>query len=288
MSTTLPLNTFRNAAGAGRSSTLVSISQQRLSGLSICSNCLRSIWGPLVQTRGKKTLPKATGIKVRLLKDIPEYGPKGSIMMVAPGRMRSIWYQRGEAEYLTRELEKSIGKYILVERDPAYRPVAARKLVAGEAVNAFGEYVPETVREKLLTSTDTVAILNTTLPPTIRFFRATISPTSSDIHGSVTTADIASAIKMITIASQHPDGNRVVVTPENIKFVHDPDSHRVKHLGEWEIDIEYRGEPAIRRSVSISRDDDDESEEIVSQQPSVDPVPPQPTGSIFGSSKQEV
>ena len=71
-----------------------------------------------VQIRGKKKKAKLPPtVPVRLLKNTPSYGPKGtghkrafvrptlillgSIVPVTPGRMRNIWYPRGRAEYMT-------------------------------------------------------------------------------------------------------------------------------------------------------------------------------------------
>ncbi|KAF3917814.1 hypothetical protein ABW20_dc0104763 [Dactylellina cionopaga] len=180
--------------------------------------------------------------------------------MVAQGRMRTIWYQRGEAEYLTRELAKSLGKYTLVERDPGFMPIVVEKAKKQEGeVDEWGQYVVEgQVRERLMTPAENVQILDTVLPPTIRFYRATINLNSESLHGSVTSADVATAIKMIAGASQHPDGNRVVVTAENITFAHDSsNTGKLKELGEYEVIITYKGEEeVVTRQVFITRDDE--------------------------------
>ncbi|KAF3927656.1 hypothetical protein ABW21_db0201765 [Orbilia brochopaga] len=226
--------------------------------ISICSNCLRTLspfGGPQQQfiqqhVRGKKTLPKAIGVKVRLLKDIPGYGPKGAIMMVARGRMRTIWYQRGEAEYLTRDLASKIGKYTLVERDPGFKPIVVQR-DSGPAPISGG------VKETLLTSAETVITLSSVLPPFIRFFRATTAPYAVTLHGSVTASDVANAIKMIAVSSKHPNGGRVVVTGENVTFVKQPEKDRVKTIGEYEVEIAFKGEEAIKRSVVVSREEQD-------------------------------
>ncbi|EPS41475.1 hypothetical protein H072_4599 [Dactylellina haptotyla CBS 200.50] len=259
--------------------------------LSICGDCLRSL-GQTTFVRGKKKLPKAIGIKVRLLKDIPKYGPKGAILMVAPGRMRTIWYQRGEAEYLTRELEKSIGKYTLVERDPGFMPFVPEAKVQAKQLDGWGEYhLQGEVEQTVLPAAENLAILSSVLPPSIRFYRATITPTSDALHGSVTTADVASAIKMIAGASQHPDGNRVVVIAENVGFTHDGGANgRVKELGEYEVVISYKGEEeTVKRSIAIMREEDNVVESVITSDvpPVVQQEMPAQTGSIFGGSRKE-
>ncbi|KAK6354771.1 hypothetical protein TWF696_003907 [Orbilia brochopaga] len=228
--------------------------------LSICHNCLRSFLPSVNRqhVRGKKTLPKAAGIKVRLLKDIPGYGPKGSIMMVARGRMRTIWYQRGEAEYLTRDLAKQLGKYTLVERDPGFQPVVVQR-ATGPAQVGGGP-----VKDTLLTSAETVITLSSVLPPFIRFFRATTAPYANTLHGSVTASDVANAIKMIAQSSKHPHGSRVVVTGDNVTFVKQPERDRVKTIGEYEVEITFKGEEAIKRSVVVMREEEDSAAGVVS------------------------
>ncbi|KAJ6261386.1 hypothetical protein Dda_4056 [Drechslerella dactyloides] len=252
MSTTPSLASILRATAPHRGGSSSSV-LLRPSTLSICSSCLRSLNGYGFvggqQVRGKKTLPKAIGVKVRLLKDIPGYGPKGSIMMVARGRMRTIWYQRGEAEYLTRDLAKQIGKYTLVERDPGFQPVVVEREKGATRAGA--------VRDTLLTPAETVATLSATLPPFIRFFRATTTPYAITLHGSVTTADVANAIKLIAAASKHPNGSRVVVNADNITFVKQMEKERVKTIGEYEVEISFKGQETIKRSVVVTREEED-------------------------------
>ncbi|KAK6349093.1 hypothetical protein TWF730_009852 [Orbilia blumenaviensis] len=232
---------------------------------SICSSCLlRSISspGPTTFIRGKKKLvKKAAGIKVRFLKDIPRYGPKGSIMVVAPGRMRTIWYQRGEAEYLTLEKEKALGKHTVVERDPGYMPYV-------EKVEEKSDAWDGVVKEQLLTPDESLKILTTILPSTIRFYRSTINSNTPSLHGSVTATDVANAIKLIASASALKDANRVVVSAENVTLLVGGGSGsgsgdaRVKELGEYEVLIGFRGvDEVVRRTVTVVREEEEEEED---------------------------
>ncbi|KAK6527008.1 hypothetical protein TWF281_010204 [Arthrobotrys megalospora] len=248
------------------------------SSLSICSNCLRSLGtpGPTTFIRGKKKLvKKAVGIKVRFLKDIPRYGPKGSIMIVAPGRMRTIWYQRGEAEYITLEKEKGLGKHIVVERDPGYMPFV-------EKTETKSDIWDGVVKEQLLTPVEAIKILSTILPSTIRFYRSTITPTTNALHGSVTATDVANAIKLISSASALKDANRVVVSAENVTLGTAEGGVRVKELGEYDIVISFRGvDEVVRRTVTIVRE---EGEEEVGGQAQKGAVVG--GGSIFGGAER--
>lgn len=79
------------------------------------------------QVRGKKKVKAPTTLNVKLLKDIKGYGRKGkhtslhyeervlilarntgSIVPVAPGRMRNIWFPNKRAEYMTQAQLKSL------------------------------------------------------------------------------------------------------------------------------------------------------------------------------------
>ncbi|KAK6333257.1 hypothetical protein TWF718_011078 [Orbilia javanica] len=248
--------------------------------LSICSSCLRSLAapGPTTFVRGKKKLvKKAAGIKVRFLKDIPRYGPKGSIMIVAPGRMRTIWYQRGEAEYLTLEKEKALGSHTVVERDPGYMPIV-------EKVEAKGDAWDGVVKDQLLTPLESVKILSLILPSTIRFYRSTITPQTTSLHGSVTTTDVANAIKLISSASALKDANRVVVSAENISLgTEETGAVRVKELGEYEVVISFRGaDEVIKRTVTVVREEGDEEDNGGQQQQQKGTIVGGGGGSIFG------
>lgn len=90
------------------------------------------------QLRGKKKLGKAAAgmVNVQLLEDVPGYGPKGwtarwcrvvpgetlmipgSVVPIAPGRMRNIFYPRKTAAYVTQELLRDLKKReVVMERD---------------------------------------------------------------------------------------------------------------------------------------------------------------------------
>ena len=110
----------------------------------LCAACLRNLanaepqafaspfW---IQARGKKKLPKEQNILVKLLADIPGYGRKGqkttlrvwsalmyvvgSIMSIARGRMRNLWYPNGNAAYVTYAQRKLVRDQVQ-ERDSTF------------------------------------------------------------------------------------------------------------------------------------------------------------------------
>jgi len=72
------------------------------------------------------------------------------------------------------------------------------------------------------------------------------------IYGSVATPDIADSIK--ALLAENDEAARVVLTDEDIKFVgpRGVDAIRVKHLGEYEVEIQVRGAPQpVRREVRV-------------------------------------
>ncbi|KAF3909398.1 hypothetical protein AA313_de0201345 [Arthrobotrys entomopaga] len=130
---------------------------------------------------------------------------------------------------------------------------------------------------------ENIAILKAILPPSIRFYKSTITPQSDSLHGSVTAADVAGAIKAIAAASEHVNGNRVVVTAENITFSHDQEGGRVKELGQYEVVIGYKGEgETVTRTVAVIREEDEGDFGGIITPPELEPPSMPQGGSIFG------
>ena len=71
------------------------------------------------------------------------------------------------------------------------------------------------------------------------------------IYGSVSATDIAENLR--AILAEDSEGSRVVLTPEDIVFVHKgEEKDRVKHLGSFEIDIRVKGvTAAVRRAITV-------------------------------------
>jgi ribosomal protein L9 len=93
-------------------------------------------------------------------------------------------------------------------------------------------------------------LLESFLPPTIQFTRPTIAPNETTIHGSISTADICSAVRAIANASGE-EASRVVVTPDMMSFLNNVESDKVKTLGEHPFEIRFKGavKPVIRKVV---------------------------------------
>ncbi|KAL9632761.1 MAG: hypothetical protein Q9204_003655 [Flavoplaca sp. TL-2023a] len=244
------------------------------------------------QIRGKKKNAKGPHtVNVRLLEDIRGYGRKGSIIPIAPGRMRNIYYPQRKAEYVTQaQLRTTSQRDVLTERDFAFgipQPESESQPVEQRAEKTFE------VQTKLLTSQRTHEIIETQVPSELIFYRVPIAvptsepapsepvgnsinaiggdapvqktpesvPSATRIYGSVSTADIAESIKAILATSE--ESARVVLAPEDIK-IDEPENEdvgvdvdRLKALGEYQIEIRVKGTESIRRRVIVKAQEAD-------------------------------
>lgn len=91
-----------------------------------CTSCLRRIsslglqeWRSGQQVRGKKKMARApTTVTVRLTKDVPTFGRKGTYIPISIGRMRNEFFPTRAAEYVTpAQLKDMKAKNITAERD---------------------------------------------------------------------------------------------------------------------------------------------------------------------------
>lgn len=91
-----------------------------------CTSCLRRIsslglqeWRNGQQVRGKKKMAHApTTVTVRLTKDVPTFGRKGTYVPISIGRMRNEFFPTRTAEYVTpAQLKEMKAKNITAERD---------------------------------------------------------------------------------------------------------------------------------------------------------------------------
>ncbi|KAA8914311.1 hypothetical protein FN846DRAFT_677444 [Sphaerosporella brunnea] len=210
-----------------------------------CRSCLARLAaaaaaGPTQQIRTKSTkLNKSSGsLMVRLLIDIPKVGRKGAIVSVARGMMRNFLYPRAKAEYITAAALKHIPP-------EEYNPVPDISFPPD-----LEEGSTPAVSLNLLKPAHTVSLLESFLPESILFTRPTITPTEPTIHGSISTADICSAVRAIANASGE-EASRVAVNPDMISFLGNFESDKVKTLGEHPFEIRFKGavKPVVRKVV---------------------------------------
>jgi hypothetical protein len=85
--------------------------------------------------------------------------------------------------------------------------------------------------------------------------KASTKPLKTGIYGSVSTTDIA--LHLNSTLATHERGSLIRISPEEIEFVDDlEDASRVKHLGDFTIEIKLQGAPKpVRRTIRVSAED---------------------------------
>ncbi|XDG09688.1 hypothetical protein ABKA04_009303 [Annulohypoxylon sp. FPYF3050] len=164
----------------------------RLSAPPTCLSCLRRLAQPSPstfslrplaqqQTRGAK-MTKAEqedtqGIPVRLLRSMPGFGPEDAIIRVKPGRMRNMWFPKGQAEYMTKKRFQELGltEAAIGTRDRTY---GAPKIQEEDADRASKKNVRERkspAKETLVLSPkESLTLIQTHIPDTLTFTRKPI------------------------------------------------------------------------------------------------------------------
>ncbi|KAF8473877.1 hypothetical protein BDZ91DRAFT_845343 [Kalaharituber pfeilii] len=196
------------------------------------------------QVRGAKKLARDPTITVQLLKDIPKFGRKGTIMPVARGRMRNLWFPQGLAKYLSYHDLKNINRGdIVTERDLSFIPETKDRKTS-------------TVGLDILSPEISMRLLNALLPESIEFGRSTISENDTSLHGSITTADVASALRAM-VAAGEGDVSRVVIKTEHITLMgmkgkQNEKMDKIQRLGTFKFEIKME-KKAISRKIVVSR-----------------------------------
>ncbi|KAI1759564.1 hypothetical protein GGR53DRAFT_513189 [Hypoxylon sp. FL1150] len=255
----------------------------------------------LTQTRGVKTTKAEEedlqGIPVRLLRDIQGFGRKHAIIRVKPGRMRNFWFPKSLAEYMTRQRFQELGvtAAAIGVRDRTF----GMKLQLeddGDGTTVLAEDGPPGTRKSkkdmlTLPPEETLALLQTLLPPTLTFARKPIAaapstppprspslaanasasaslsepapaPTTTSspepaapvaIFGSVSTGDVLAAVKERLLAADPSQGGRVALEAEGVAILGlDAGEDRIKRLGVFEVLISAgRDLEPVRREVKV-------------------------------------
>ncbi|KAL8949180.1 MAG: hypothetical protein Q9222_004693 [Ikaeria aurantiellina] len=209
----------------------------------------------------RKSANRPQTIPVRLLQDIPGYGRKagkGTIIPIPPGRMRNIYHPAGKADYVTAAQLRSLNpKDGQQERDFSFGLSSSASSSSSSSANTIIQ-PSENIRAKLLTPKRTREVIDTLLPPDLIFYRPPITTSEPDtspaeplgnsinaiggaaaaspppppptpqkatrIFGSVTTSDIADAIKAVLAADE--EGKRVVLGSEDVVITDTVDEER--------------------------------------------------------------
>lgn len=230
------------------------------------------------QLRGKKrTAKQPATVKVKLRENIQGYGRRGSIIPVAPGRMRNIWYPRQMAEYMT-EGQLREQREVVAERDVTFGK-EGEEGTAKEKRAAEEEMI--NVQIELIEPRRATEIMDDLLPPEIVFYRTPIPTDEQDnpetanapskdiqtrdsatretpkltyIYGSISVLDIQTAVQ--ELLARDEEGKRIV--PTYVELVHDPckdgdghDSRRIRALGSFSVMLAVRKWSLIQRTIVV-------------------------------------
>ena len=224
----------------------------------------------------------------------------GSIVPVAPGRMRNIWYPGKRAEYVTAAQLRGMDD-VVIERDFTFgmeKEVEAQEALKDDtavemqllAVSRVSLGVSLVLTLMDLKPQRATELLDSLVPQYLDFYRPPIrtpepeqdttllrtrtaasqaaadfaaasapdpKPVPISIYGSVSTADIATNIKVALApkVAYDADVGRIVLSAEDIKLSHDDetaeDQERIKTLGDFQVDITVKGGQAVRRTVRV-------------------------------------
>lgn len=139
------------------------------------------------QLRGAKKGKAPSMLNVRLLEDIRGYGSKGSVIPVAPGRMRNIFYPRRVAAYVSEEQLRDLrAREVPIQRDFTFgmeKPTvegSAEKTNVGDSTNKPSLYTEPgkdlvvDVQMDLVAPRDASEIISSSLPKVLQFYRIPI------------------------------------------------------------------------------------------------------------------
>ncbi|KAG9563406.1 hypothetical protein KCU77_g17924, partial [Aureobasidium melanogenum] len=254
-----------------------------------CTSCLRRIsslglqeWRSGQQVRGKKKMAHApTTVTVRLTKDVPTFGRKGTYVPISIGRMRNEFFPTRTAEYVTpAQLKEMKAKNITAERDFQFGvpdPAAVKAIEQQSQRSAT-----RTVEVEKLAPKRSIELLSMLLPPVMDFRRrpqesaapvpetpaapvkkergfssaaadllaaqaapaTTSSSSATPIFGTVSNADVVSRI--IHLLSENQEASRIVLSAEDVKFVNlssqtAAEADKIRHLGEYKLEVRVKG-----------------------------------------------
>ncbi|GAA6037251.1 hypothetical protein JCM8097_008644 [Rhodosporidiobolus ruineniae] len=154
-------------------------------------------------------------VEVELLTDLPSLGLRGARVPVSPGTARNRLIPRGEALYvgrdgvavsplkqiLRKEAERASGLMGVLARQRAKEKEERARRVLEEMGGAADPHAAARQADSALLSSLTA------LPQPLLFTRLTTSPTSTDLFGSVSAADVLSALKDAGIALEAGQGS---------------------------------------------------------------------------------
>ncbi|BGO90265.1 hypothetical protein NBRC10512_004785 [Rhodotorula toruloides] len=147
-------------------------------------------------------------VQVKLLEDLPGRGTKGSVVIVSPGYARNILIPNRKALYVNRNgeavsplrtiLRLNAEKLLQLNHDLRAEEEQRKEREAKAALEQMSRDATSARRldeQAALHQADKTRLAELARAPPILFTRLTISPTSSDLFGSVSTADVVAELR---------------------------------------------------------------------------------------------
>ncbi|BGP23439.1 ribosomal protein L9 family protein [Rhodotorula toruloides] len=147
-------------------------------------------------------------VQVKLLEDLPGRGVKGSTIIVSPGFARNTLIPKRKALYVNRHGEvvsplrdilRQNAEKLLLLNDGLRREEEQRKdreaKAALEQMSRVATSARRTDQQAALREAEKTRLARLARTPAVLFSRLTISPTSSDLFGSVSTGDVLSELR---------------------------------------------------------------------------------------------
>ncbi|KAF2097573.1 hypothetical protein NA57DRAFT_58149 [Rhizodiscina lignyota] len=244
---------------------------------------------PRQQIRGKKKRSQGPlTMPVKLLRDLTGFGKAGAFVPITSGQFRNDWYPKGIADYIPhRQLKELKLQNVPFERNHSY--VAPEDMETPPEILVEPEEVAKStplMRLQHLSPERSVELLQIFIPARIDFYRQPIeaepapaedrtpavsaaasilsaaaasekskTSASASIFGSVSTSDVATSIR--AVLAENDEAGRIVLSDDDVQFVRQTvtiseEKDRVKHLGEFEVEIHIKGAPeAVKRIVRV-------------------------------------
>ncbi|KAG8631572.1 hypothetical protein KVT40_000712 [Elsinoe batatas] len=265
----------------------------------VCSSCTRRILASISpassqpwtqQTRHKSSKKRSVKgpdhITVRLNRDVPGFGRKGSYVPISQGHMRNTWHPTSIASYLSPAESSSIRtRNIPVQRDvlfmaeamaasggmskrrqaaidAAVRAGGTMSSAAGEvegagAVGAVGQGQAQVQAVPARRALELMSVL----VPGRMDFRRQVQEGGRGIFGSVSVGDVVERVR--DVLGGNEEASRIVIGEEDVTFVDtEAEGGKVKTLGQFKVEIGVKGaEGTVARTVRVMPAEEKEKEQ---------------------------
>ncbi|GJN87336.1 hypothetical protein Rhopal_000285-T1 [Rhodotorula paludigena] len=201
-------------------------------------------------------------VQVQLTDDVPALGPRGAIVALSPGLARNRLVPAGLALYVDRTgkgvsaardmervaLEKAKGLAGVLARQREQERARRAKQVLDEMSGAVAEDPLARARATEQALADSLATLVPSTSP-LSFTRLTNSPTSSDLFGSVSAADVFAALRDRGVQGVAEGMGAFAEGQEGVL------NGRIKRTGEFAFEVELKAlEQKVRVPIEVVRD----------------------------------